>query len=304
MSEGFESIEPVDPARIPEPEPAPRPTLESRPARTPPPPDRPLFPWIVSGIGILTLLGAIFLTRGGQGPASEPAPAAAPTPAEETPAPAPATATRDDLDSLKAELQTRIDALAKSVDELPKPEPAPDLKPIEEKVAALAPLTEMAPTLNAKLLEVQDELAAVKADLKAVADRVETMKETAAPAAAESTTTPMPAPSEPEAEKPRLAGDEIQAVLAQFKQNQFQPANDELAKLRDQYPSDARVWYLSALANGFATGTWTGETTQLVTKAVELEKAGTPGREAIDAALTGLNPSATQWVNFYRQQAR
>jgi hypothetical protein len=115
---------------------------------------------------------------------------------------------------------------------------------------------------------------------------------------------PAPAPSQPAAEKPKLAGDEIQAVLGQFKQNQFQPARDALAKLRDQYPTDARVWYLSALATGFATGTWTGETTQLVTKAVELEKAGTPERAAIDAALDGLNASATQWVGFYRQQAK
>ena len=89
-----------------------------------------------------------------------------------------------------------------------------------------------------------------------------------------------------------------------FKAGKYKEASDAFQKLTESTPNDARVWYLAAFSRGSATNQWTGETTRLVEKAVELEKAGTPDGAKIDAAFTGLNPAFKPWLDTYRKMAK
>ena len=103
-------------------------------------------------------------------------------------------------------------------------------------------------------------------------------------------------------------GDEDESALEQgirqFRSDQFSAARDTFVELLEQEPDDARVWYFAALARGKASGDWKGETERLVLQGVELERDGSPPREAIDAAFSGLTDrQGGEWLRFYRRRA-
>lgn len=86
--------------------------------------------------------------------------------------------------------------------------------------------------------------------------------------------------------------------------NEFTAARDVAGQLREGAPNDARVWYLSALANGYVTNQWRGETETMVSRGVELERAGMPEKAQIDRAFASLPDGVLKWLNAYRQRAR
>ncbi len=274
--------------------PAPRPSPKPAAPKSPP---KPLFAPAASLVGIVVLLAAWFLTGGGRNAplakaASEAAaapPATAATP--ETPPP-PAFVTQDDLKALTKqldELKTGLGELKSQVDNLPKPAPAPDLKPIETKLDELAKLPEQLTALSGRLDGTEKTLD----DLKGKVEKLQTEPK------------PAPAAATPsETEKPKLAGEDLTRAANLIKQRQFPQAAADLGKLREQFPQDARVWYLSALASGFKSGDWKGEAIDFANRAVELEKAGSPDHAAIGAALTGLDADATRWIAYFRQKAK
>ena len=89
-----------------------------------------------------------------------------------------------------------------------------------------------------------------------------------------------------------------------FKAGQYATARDVFAQLRESETADARVWYYSALANGFATGKWDGETERLAFQGVEHERAGVPKAADIDAEFADLPPTrGKNWLDFYRKRA-
>ena len=84
---------------------------------------------------------------------------------------------------------------------------------------------------------------------------------------------------------------------------QFAPAREVFARLQETDPDDARVWYYAALANGYATNDWGGETERLVDRGVACERAGTPDAALIDATFAGLTPpDARAWLMSYRRR--
>ncbi|QDV34318.1 hypothetical protein [Tautonia plasticadhaerens] len=96
----------------------------------------------------------------------------------------------------------------------------------------------------------------------------------------------------------------LEQGIRQFRSDQFSAARDTFFELLEQEPDDARVWYFAALARGKATGDWKGETERLVLQGVELERAGSPPRVAIDAAFSGLaERQGGEWLRFYRRRA-
>ncbi|MFO0950680.1 MAG: hypothetical protein U0835_05910 [Isosphaeraceae bacterium] len=113
-----------------------------------------------------------------------------------------------------------------------------------------------------------------------------------------------------EGEKPAAAATpaSIDAAVSEaaglFKAGKYSEAQAALKKIEAGNPSDARVYYLAALANGMVTSDWRGETQRLAQKAADLEKAGTPARASIDTALEGLLPQLKTWVEFYRKRAQ
>jgi hypothetical protein len=93
-------------------------------------------------------------------------------------------------------------------------------------------------------------------------------------------------------------------AIEQFDKKQYQQAYDSFMNVARSKPEDARVWYYAALARGFSTGEWKGETEQLVERGVEREKADTPPKAEIDEAFRGLtHETGKEWLGFYRRRA-
>jgi hypothetical protein len=227
-----------------------------------------------------------------------PAPSTVSTPTPEPAPAAPTPATADDLKALRGEVEglaKQLAALATKVDGLPKAEPAPDLKPIQAKLDDLGGLAEKFGELSKKVDAADEQARAAskaadssKEEIAALTAKIDKPVEAVAP--------------KPTAE-PKLA--DIGPAAELFRANKFADARAALAKLRQSNPEDARVWYYSALANGFATGKWDGETEQLVLKGVERERIGTPDAAQIDAAFSGLAGTAGKsWLAAYRRRAR
>ncbi|MDX2038233.1 MAG: hypothetical protein SFX72_16410 [Isosphaeraceae bacterium] len=275
--------------------------------------------------------------------ASAPAVAAAAEPASAKPAepaaPPPASAEElksvaGSVDSIGKLVETQAEELAalrKKVDSLPKPPPRVDLTPIETSIAAIEQrLTELAakpapapaPTpasasdgkvdelaktvaaLPAKLDELQKKLAKQDETIASLRARLE--EKPAATAAASPSTRPG-MPSLPSGSTPAVDPEtEFNAAVALYRQQQWGPARDAFVKLQGTAPDDARVWYYSAVANGYATQQWAegSDTVRYVTRGVERERAGTPDRAKIDAAFTDLTPDARNWLGAYRAVAR
>ena len=326
--ESAESAEPVEP--MPTPAAPPKPTYVPKPTVGPYKPS-PL-PGIITAMGLGALLagGGILLGQSlpkpePAAPAPAPAPAAStsPTPASE-PTPeskpgdvAPALAGRvDGLGAEVKELAKRIDDVQKGLASLPKPEPAPapDLKPIEAKIDALSKRLDAASPPDLKGLEdkvakvdplaaqaaaLEKTIDAQKAEIAALQDKVKSLSE-AKPAAYGASAPPAAANNA----APAAEADYNKAVDL-FKKNQFAQARDAFTKLGESAPNDARVWYYAAVANGYATNAWTGETERLVTKGVEAEKAGTPDLAKINSAFADLAPPSVKgWLDAYRARAR
>jgi TolA-binding protein len=263
-----------------------------------------LFPAVLAVAFVAAVIGSWIVEKSA---ASAPAPAAAPatpapaadatTPAA-TPTPTPAAlATTDEVKGLKGE----VDALAKKLDSMPKPDVSAEIKPIQEKLDAVSKsvegvtdLPKTIDTLKAKLADddkamasLKDEIAALKAEL---ASAKEAMK--AAPAAAT-----------PEAAKPAVVdAAAMTPALDLFKAGKYA---DALAAFKALPATDARVLYFTALSNGLASNDWKGDTEQIALKGVDREKAGSPPKADIDAAVAGLTPAQGKaWLDFFRAKAK
>ena len=102
---------------------------------------------------------------------------------------------------------------------------------------------------------------------------------------------------------PRPAAD-LGPARKLFRDRQYAAASAAFRALTSSHPDDARAWYYAALANGFATGQWRGETEDLVAKGVDRERAGTPPAAEIEASLADIpTGSGREWLSFYRQRA-
>jgi len=209
-------------------------------------------------------------------------------------------------DEVKA-LQGKVDGLASQARELQGrieklPASAPDLKPLEDRVDALAKATESVAELPKRVDALENRVAAADKSLKGLRDDVAAIHGDVRKAAAP----PRHEPAQREAPRPEdvnVAGEGLEEGVQLFKGRQYKEANDVFRKLTDEFPRDARVWYYAALSNGMATRQWSGETERLVNRGVEREKAGTPEADRIDAVFADLDPKTKQWLDYYRKRA-
>jgi TolA-binding protein len=280
------------------------------------PPFKPSpLPGILTGLALGGLLVGAGIILAQTLPKPEPAPAAStvtPAPADAKPE---ATAAAAPAPDPVATLTGRVDELSKKVDSLPKPEPAPDLKPIEAKFDALSKRLDAAAVPDTKAVEEKAAQAAAtasaaqakldalakaveseKADLAALKDQVKSL--------AEAKPTPVPAETAAAAPAPAAnaaADADYAKAVDLFKKNQFAPARDAFAKLQQATPNDPRVWYYGALSNGYATNVWNGETERMVLKGRELEKAGGDALK-INTAFADLPAQTKSWLDAYRNR--
>lgn len=281
------------------------------PPAVPPPDERPGAP--VFPIVMMLLFGGLvavawFISR-------QPTPPPAPAPA--TPAAAPAPAPGDTLAADFKDLKSRVDSLADQIKglegkvaSLPKPEGAPDLKPVQGKldelsrsVAAVTPLSDQVGKLGDRISEVDGSIKAVKGELDDLKGQVKTLAaapaSTPAPATAAAPAAATPAPAGGPAE-----GEALTQGATLFKAGKYKESSDVLSKLVADNPKDARAYYYAALARGAATNEWTGETLDLVNKGIELEKSGSPKAAEIDSAFADLPAQLKPWLAAYRKRAR
>ena len=246
-----------------------------------------------------------------------PAPTASPT--SPAPAPPPAAAGRAEAppasDDRLFALASRIDKIQERLDASPSDALAADLKGIKAQVARLAEVPADSERITKRLAEVdgrlqtvgreadearslaraagdaardREKVAALEAQIRSLRDEIAKLRDA----------TPKPA-----AARTPAAVDLAPAVKL-LRDRQFAGAAAAFRALTESHPDDARVWYYAALANGYATGQWRGETEDLVTKGVERERAGTPAAAAIDATFADLQAgSGREWLAHYRQRA-
>jgi tetratricopeptide (TPR) repeat protein len=264
-------------------------------------PKHPLFPIALGGVMVVILAVAWYANS--QKVEAPAAPTAAATPAapevDKPAAPAPEAedkAFKGEIDGLKADLK----ALQARIEALPKPGPALDLGPLNSKLADLSKDTASLSDLPKKVDDLDQRLGSFDKTLAALRVELDTfkieLKKPVEPAGA--------APETPRADDAKVAEAALDQGASLFRAGKYKEASDTFQKLTETSPNDARVWYFAALSRGSATNEWTGETTRLVNKAVELEKAGTPDSAKIDAAFTNLNPAYKPWFDAYRKMAK
>lgn len=229
-----------------------------------------------------------------------------------------------------ADFSARVDGLAEKLDQLqsrveaiPKPSPPPDIEPLRSKLSSVDVLSKKVDALSERLDFLPKK---IDKDSKEIADltaKIEEAQKTMAglrnelTARRDSTANSRNEPAARVAMKPAGTGatasgheDEVtmESLLTpgidQFERRQYKEAFESFNNLAQIKPEDARVWYYAALARGFATGDWKGETERLVMRGVEREKAGTPPKPEIDATFKGLtHETGKDWLDFYRRRA-
>jgi TolA-binding protein len=281
--------------------------LETRPASSTPQdaPKHPLFPIVIGVVLLIVLVIAwVFSRMSAESSAAAPAgtaPGTAEAPAAKPAEPDPMAVLSDGVKSLKSDVEgfkADLKALQERLEAMPKPTPAPDLDPLNSKVAALSKSTEALADLPKKVEDLNQRIGSFDTTLASLRGDIDTLKSEVKTAAA----------SGSEAPKPSGDANVALAVLDPgvdlFKAGKYKEASDAFRKLTESNPNDARVWYYAAISRGSATKDWAGETLRMVEKGVELEKAGTPEGARIDAALADLNPTFKNWLDAYRKGAR
>jgi tetratricopeptide (TPR) repeat protein len=227
------------------------------------------------------------------------------------------------------QLQSRLESI-------PKPAPAPDLAPLEQKVSQVDRLSQQVEALGKKLDPVPEQLAQYERKLTELDAKLDESRQSVPMARARTPAAPIrdssvrrtdhpspspdvssdrtdhPSPSRderaenatPSSEKAAADGS-LEIGEREFRAGRYQEAYDIFRRLLQARPDDARVWYYAALSYGLATRDWGRATEMMVEEGVGRERAGKPPRPEIDAAFTGLTKeTGKEWLDFYRRRAR
>jgi hypothetical protein len=213
----------------------------------------------------------------------------------------------EDVRALKSrvdDLATRADALRNRIEEIPKPQPVPNLNELQKKVVELTRASDEVAPLPGQVKQISEQIAETDQKVTKLQDQVLALETKTATAdimpglERRDTTNLTPAAARTDQAVSRGA--------ALFRQGKYRDALTAFSKLEQSDPDDARVWYYAALSNGLATRQWeSGETVRRVEKGVERERAGTPPNFQIDAAFRDLTPATGRdWLEAYRRRAR
>jgi hypothetical protein len=194
------------------------------------------------------------------------------------------------------DLMQRVDRLGERVDRMsrPKDETPPVLRTMQIKMGELARELDEVATLPARVRHLDNRLATFQEDLKILRARMDAMRG-ASPSSEgvgslgmnlSSRLGALSNPGDPGSnQSPTM---ELGIVL--LERGQFASAREIFQRLQVAQPGDARVWYLSALAEALTSGDWNGEAKKLAEKGLECERNGTPSTDQIDAALATRAP--------------
>jgi hypothetical protein len=309
-------------------EPTPRPEAPTPPAASPAASAQPAPPASHTGPNGLAATLAVALAAGLGGsyvfsrvipPRPEAAAAREPTPAAETPSRA--AETSRSLDALK----TEVARLRKRLDDLPTPEPPPELAALQVRVADLSTAADKLKGVPRSLSRLNDRVIDLADSVRGVRDDVSALQSSASRASRYTVMTSEPGASPTTSARPRAAearprgemapspkpegSQSVEKALAHaeelFHQGKYSEAREAFSRLELDQPDDARVWYYGALSTGFATNHWTDDAARLADKGVACEKAGTPPAPEIDRAFEGLTTATGKdWLDYYRREAK
>lgn len=230
---------------------------------------------------------------------------------------------RKQIEHLTARIGTlgqRIDAMS-----IPRDASPPNLNALQIKVGELSRAVDQVASLPARDREIENRLDQLREEMKEVRAQLAALKEHGTTTAEAPTPAPAPAarplgdflehkldeaagPPSPSASSapptyPSSSNDAMKQAIALFKKGQYGKAEDVFRKLQLSRAQDARVWYYSALAHGFATNQWDGETRRFVVQGADCEREGKPPTPQVDAAFADLSPAqGKDWLTSYRSQ--
>lgn len=225
----------------------------------------------------------------------------------------------EDADTLKKQighLSSRFDTLQQRVEALsvPRNVVAPDISTLQIKMGELSKSVDEISSLPSRSRQMESRIEHLQEEIKGLRDQLSAAKDRGTLAADTPSITavdrrvdsivPPPAPTTSVLPSDPNSPDEAMSVgIALFKKGQYPQADDIFGKLQLTRPQDARVWYYSALAHGFTTGKWDGDTKHLVEQGADRERAGMPSTSQIDAAFAGLSTiQGKDWLSAYRAQ--
>ena len=197
------------------------------------------------------------------------------------------------------QLQARLDAV-------PKPTPAPDLAPIEEKVAQVGQLSQQIEAIGKKLDPLPAQLVESEKKVTELDAKLDELRKEVSAAHSRAPADRIRDGSPVSSEKGEASIDTaLEPGVSQFRGARYREAYDVFQKLEQSHPDDARVWYYAALSYGLSSNDW-GKTTQsMVEQGVTREKAGQPQKSVIDSAFAGLTKeTGKNWLDFYRRRAQ
>ena len=223
-----------------------------------------------------------------------------------------------DADTFKKELEHlahRIDLLGGRIDQLTQPEneAPPVVHTLQMKMNDLEREVDQVAGVPSHMRQLEQKIANLKEDLKTLKEGVqgEDLPTGSEFAPAENDRPDMASPPLGSRDDLDHAGadpaDDATMKLATglLREGHAEQAYEVLRRLQRERPNDARVWYLSALANGSSTGKWDGKTERLVEQGIACERAGRPSQEKIDAAISGIEvETGTPWLAEQRQKAQ
>jgi TolA-binding protein len=249
-------------------------------------------------------------------------------------APEPGLSARDVTARLD-DVSSKLDRLQSQVDHLPKPDPQPDLEPLNRKLSVVDDLSKklsVVDDLSTKLDSlttrinslsektdqyggkfaalmthldgVHKQVAGLRREMSAVRGRLMVAAKDAEKPAGKVDTSVARASAEPSREAGQAKSPELGLGVELFQRRQYKEATEFFNNLVKTKPDDARVWYYAALARGLATQDWKGETERLAIEGIEREKAGKLEKSLIDSAFDGLTPeTGKEWLAYFRRRA-
>jgi TolA-binding protein len=263
------------------------------------------------------------------------------TPAAASPSQGGEQTTRKDLTGLEdriKELSDRSNTLADQykqlqsrLESIPNPTPAPDLAPLEQKVAQVDRLSRQVEAIEKKVDPLPQKLEQDERRIAELGTKLDDLGKQ--PTAARDRAPrerdrqvnitggerPLPAiggdrasTGDKNESQPPPAGESnppeepaIESGVSLFREKRYADAYADFRRLLQTEPDDARLWYYAALSFGLSTGHWERMTQTMVDEGIAREKAGKPSKPEIDAALAGLTTeTGKDWLDFYRRRAR
>ena len=218
-------------------------------------------------------------------------------------------ALQQNIDALRDRTKQLEDQLAS----LPKTQPTDDIRDLKAQIEDLRKTSSRVETAGEKIADLSDRLAMVEKNLTATRNDVSRLHTTVesipihGDARTGSTGSDHSARdiAKPAEFNPKADQKDLDRGAKLLNDKKYADALAVFQGLQTSHSDDARVWYFSALARGFSTGDWRGDTERLVEHGVERERLGSPSSSQIDEVFASLTKdTGKDWLSFYRQRAK